>query len=251
MHSAPGLVDALAQRVRDDGARPLLTWYHPADGARVEFSATTFANWVDKAVNLLGALGADDRPLIGEPLLFDHPGHWMSLVWAQASWQVGGELRVVDREQLNAVDVAIVGPQDAHPVPGAETIACSLHPLGMGFTPPPAGVTDASELLSEPDVHVATPAGPDEIWVWFGDESRTGGQLAQTPPDASRVLLRPDAPVELIEVWAAILMGGGSLVLVDAARLDDAALQHLVDTEQVTRIVGAAENARPDASAAE
>ena len=55
------MIDLLAARVRRDGSRPLLTYYRPDRGERVEFSATSFANWVDKTANLLETLGVEGR----------------------------------------------------------------------------------------------------------------------------------------------------------------------------------------------
>lgn len=229
------LVAALARRVQRDGARPLVTWYQPSSGARIEFSAITWANWVDKTVNLLGGLGADDQPLLGAPLLADHPGHWMSWVWAQATWQLGGRLWVTDRAELSQVDVAVVGPEDAYPVPGAETVACSLHPLGLGFTQTPTGVTDAAELLSEPDLHFATPAPVDQVWLTLKGEDRLGSELVSGEPIAGRVLVLGTDPDAVLGAWAAILLGGGSLVLVDPEgdALEPGTLDPLVEQERV------------------
>lgn len=53
MPTAVSVVELLAERVRSDGSRPLLTYYHPAKGERVEFSAKSFANWVDKTAHLI------------------------------------------------------------------------------------------------------------------------------------------------------------------------------------------------------
>ena len=227
------------------GAQPLVTWYQPATGARVEFSAITWANWVDKAVNLLGGLGADDSPVVGAPLVVEHPGHWMSWVWAQATWQVGGELWVGHRGQLSQVDVAVVGPDDPFPMPGAETVACSLHPLGMGFAQPPAGVTDGAELLSEPDLHFATPAPANQTWLRFtptGDGEQaaefTGAELSDRDPIPGRVLVVGSSPATVLAAWAGVLIGGGSLVLVDptGTELSGALLDPLVDSERVDMV---------------
>ena len=46
----------LATALRDDPARPLLTFHDDATGERTELSVATFANWVAKTANLL----ADD-----------------------------------------------------------------------------------------------------------------------------------------------------------------------------------------------
>ena len=47
------LAERLRQRVRIDGSAPLLTYYDVSSGERVELSAISFGNWVDKTSNLL------------------------------------------------------------------------------------------------------------------------------------------------------------------------------------------------------
>jgi len=50
----PDLIsNLLAQRVRRNGAEPLITYYDLDSGERTELSAVSFANWVNKTSNLL------------------------------------------------------------------------------------------------------------------------------------------------------------------------------------------------------
>lgn len=186
-------VTALEARVQADGAQPLLTCYDTADDSRVEFSARTFANWVDKTANLIGSLGLDEGGDIGLPLLLTHPGHWVSLVWAMATWQVGGRVLALPRDDLDRVELAVVGPHQAHPVPGVETVACSLHPLGAGLTSPVAGVTDFAEVLSQPDVHWRN--DPPDLWLDDGDRRHGVQSLAGVAPSADRRLHVPTGDV--------------------------------------------------------
>lgn len=182
-------VAALESRTVADPAQPLLTCYDLDDGSRVEFSARTFANWVDKTANLIGSMGLDDGGDVGLPLLLTDPGHWVGMVWAMATWQAGGTVLALPRDDLDRVELAVVGPARTHPVPGVETVACSLHPLGLGLPQPVAGVTDYAEVLGQPDVHWRNDPAP----VWFDDgEQRLGaGALAVVEPDARRRLVRP------------------------------------------------------------
>lgn len=207
-------VGALEARVRDDGARPLFTCYDLSDGSRVEFSARTFANWVDKTANLLGALGLDEGTSVALPLLLDHPLHWTTLVWTMATWQQGGTVLAYPREDLHRVEVAVLGPEHAHPVPGVETVVCSLHPLGLGLGQPVAGVTDYAEVLSQPDVHwrAATP----DLLVEDGTSRLVTADLAEVTPLAGRLLItRADDPVAAVrDALLSPLLGGGSVVLV-------------------------------------
>lgn len=228
---------ALETRVTREGARPLFTWYQPSSGARIELSATTFANWVDKACNLCGTLGVDDEPVVGLSVLHDHPGHWLSWVWVFAAWQAGGRVVVATRGDLGMVDLAVIGPDDPRPVPGAETVACSLHPLGLGFPEPTPGVTDAQEILSEPDVH--QPGSPERSGVWWTVENHdstgqdmTGDDLAALPPLDSRVLLRASSAESVLTAFVGVLLGGGSLVVVDGP-VDDDQLAAIAASERV------------------
>ncbi|MEL4358687.1 MULTISPECIES: TIGR03089 family protein [unclassified Luteococcus] len=224
-------VAALEARVQADGAQPLLTCYDAADGSRVEFSARTFANWVDKTANLIGSLGLDEGGDIGLPLLLTHPGHWVGLVWAMATWQVGGRVLALPRDDLDRVELAVVGPQRAHPVPGVETVVCSLHPLGAGLPTPVPGVTDYAEVLSQPDVHWRNDA-PD-LWLDDGERRVTTAELGTLGPDAGRRLVQPCGDVwqDLSRMLICPLLGGGSVVLVrgDAA---PAELARIVEAER-------------------
>lgn len=207
-------VNALEARVREDGARPLLTCYDLGDGSRVEFSARTFANWVDKTTNLMGALGLDEGSEVGLPLLLSHPLHWVSLVWTMAAWQQGGTVMALPRDDLDRVEVAVLGPMNSHPVPGVETVVCSLHPLGLGLPTPIPGVTDYAEVLSQPDVHWRTPA-PATL-LDDGQRKLALADMGEVQPVAGRLLLTPsDDPVEVVRgALLAPLLGGGSVVLV-------------------------------------
>lgn len=225
------IVDALAQRVRSAGSDPLVTWYQPAAGVRTELSVRTFANWVDKTANLIDDLGVTGR--IAGVLNRDHPGHWMALVWPLAAWQQGCEYAV---GQLGTeTELVVQGPDSPIAHPGASTIACSLHPLGLALPGLPAGVLDfSSEALAQPDIHQAapvTPAGP----AWSDAEqviSHAG--LTAVPPQPGRVLVRPStAWATLAEAILGPVLGGGSAVLVSGT-VGDEELHRITAAERVT-----------------
>ncbi|MGA4669469.1 TIGR03089 family protein [Propionibacteriaceae bacterium Y1923] len=212
----------LEQRLKDDPGRPLVVWYGPAD-ERVELSAATFSNWVDKTINLVDDLGWADAPVVAAPLLLERPGHWASLVWAAAVWSCGGELRALGASQSAAVDLAVVGPRAPRPVPGVDTIACSLHPLGLGFEALAPGMLDYHDVLGQPDLH--TPAQrPDSDDVAWQDATATlthGDLLAGVEPVTGRVLVdvgpEPDALAVLRQALLGPLLGHGSAVIVETA----------------------------------
>ncbi len=155
--SIPALLEA---EVTADPARPFVTWYDQADGARVELSVLTTANWVAKTAGLLRDV-LDAAP--GSRVSIDLPTHWQGAVWMLASWTAGA---VLVPPATAEVDVAVVGPALlTSGVPDArEVVATALHPLGARFTEPlPVGVTDfGAEVLAMPDAFGSSaPVGPD------------------------------------------------------------------------------------------
>src|ERR671916_2600179 len=99
----------LRRWVRDRGASPLLTYYDSARGERVELSGVSAANWVDKTSNLLvDELDVEPGDAVDLTLAKDHPGHWVTLVWVLACWQVGAVVTL----ESGAARVAVLGPDD-------------------------------------------------------------------------------------------------------------------------------------------
>lgn len=214
--------DLLDRRVRSDPARPLITCYAGPD--RTELSAATFANWVDKtATMLIDTVGADPGDSVAVRLARGHPGHWMTLIWHAAIWRAGLVADVRERPEA-AVDV--VGPELELSDRAADHLACSLHPLGLGFTEAlPAGVVDwAAEVKAEPDVFTGLP--PDSgAPAWVDDGQRlTQARLSDVEPVPDRVLVVPADPWRAVcDALLGPLAGGGSSVVVPA----DADLAHL------------------------
>lgn len=205
------MVAALTERTRRRASDPLLTWYDVAAGVRVEFSTRTFANWVDKTVNLL-----DDLGLVGESvantLLITHPLHWATMVTTMALWQSGGAVLATEGPDTRARGM-ITGPR---PTPASvPTIACSLHPLGAGLSEVPPQVTDFVEVLAQSDVHQRFPAGSPLCLIDASPHSWI--EAGQVPGSDLRVLIdRADTPWRLVcTTLIAPLLGGGSVVLVD------------------------------------
>jgi uncharacterized protein (TIGR03089 family) len=215
----------LAELLRTDPGRPLVTYYDHATGERVELSVTTYANWVAKTASLLVEEYDLER---GQGLHVDLPTHWLGPVFLGAAWTVG--LVVTTPE---AADAIVCGPdglatwgERAGELP---VLACSLLPMGVRFADPlPAGVHDVGvEVWSQPDAFVAwDPPGDDdlalpgisqgELWkaAAAGSLLTDGGRLFTEANPAS-----PPGIATLVEPLAR----GGSLVLVshaDPARLD-------------------------------
>jgi uncharacterized protein (TIGR03089 family) len=169
--------DLLVGLLREDGARPLVTFYDDATGERVELSVATFANWVNKTAGL----AQDELDLEhGDLVLVDLPTHWLGVVWLGAAW-TAGLCVTVDRSLAKDADLVVCGPDgieayaelvDAHPV-----MAISLRPLGARFAETlPTGLTDyGAVVLAQPDVFVAErpPTADDMAW------RRDDGSLSQ------------------------------------------------------------------------
>lgn len=205
------LISALQQRVAGHGPQPFLTHYDGGDGSRIELSAITFANWVDKTANLIADLGHDDGEPIDIALAESHPGHWVTMVWIAAAWQRGCPAQ----PGVNGADLLVVGPGDDR---RAElTVACSLHPLGLGFPTPPEGAVDYRDVFTQPDLHDVSLDG--EAYVW------DGAPAPGVPARDTRVLLRDPAPrwETIADVLVAPALGVGSTVVAVNVTDDEAA----------------------------
>ncbi|MDF1488916.1 TIGR03089 family protein [Tessaracoccus caeni] len=215
--------DALQARVRAQGAGPLITHYDVAAGSRIELSAITFANWVSKTANLIEDLGLEPGATIDLGLAETDPGHWVTLVWIAAAWQRGCGVTV---GVTGDADLAVVGPADERR--GPDTVACSLHPLGAGFSQPPAGCIDYAEVFSQPDLFdsaAADPASPAYDAVTHAD-------VATTPGRDERLLFADPAPgwASVRELLVAPVSSLGSSVVVVGG--DDAALARIAEQER-------------------
>src|SRR5215213_5985270 len=155
----------LRRRVRTAGGEPLLTYYEPATGARVELSAVTLLNWVDKTSHLLDELDLSAGDVVGLALAEEAPGHWVTAVWELACWQVGLAVAV---GRYDGVQLLVTGP-DWAPFAGAapEVLACSLHPLGLPLgSELPSSVLDyALEVRGQADSYSPT-VQPAKALAW-------------------------------------------------------------------------------------
>jgi uncharacterized protein (TIGR03089 family) len=226
------LAERLRQRVSRDGSAPLFTFYDLKSGARVELSATTFSNWVDKTSNLLvDEVAVDEGDVISMPLAVEVPGHWLTAVWQLACWQVG---LVVDLTNPTMAVAAVTGRNwEGHPAP--EVFACALDPMGFGFGEPlPDSIRDyAVEVRSHADQFFGTPPDPGAIaWV---DTQRTLTQadLVKVDGPPTRRLVRTDEPWSTCRdgVVAALVTGGSAVIVVGG---DADQLERIAQSERVT-----------------
>jgi|SRR5690625_778233 len=244
--ASPTPYHQLLQTMRQDGARPLVTFYDDSTGERVELSVTTFDNWVTKTVGLLTE-GLDLEP--GSVCKVLLPSHWQTLVWACACWTTGVELALgplrIDEEMPDAI---VTGPVDIESISAnagtAPVVACSLRPLGGRFVEPlPDGVFDyAVEAPTYPDQLVMPPeADPAAPAMRADGVSTTAGGLVQRGADRAaelglssgeRVLVAADEPAPaLLDALLVPLAVDGSAVLVRHA--DPASMAQRSEQEHV------------------
>jgi uncharacterized protein (TIGR03089 family) len=227
------IAELLRRRLRTAGADPLLTWYDLGAGQRVELSAVTVANWVDKTSNLLvDELGVDAGDVVELRVAQDAPGHWMTGCWELACWQLG---LVVSVGSGLPARVTVAGPDPGSWAAAAGVlVACSLHPLGLGFAGPlPPEVIDfAVEVRGQPDTFAALPqSGLAPAWA-DGHRQVTQAELvADLDEPPRRRLVRPADPWTTARAGVvAALVTGGSAVLVVGG--DDAELARVAAEER-------------------
>jgi uncharacterized protein (TIGR03089 family) len=231
------IAQRLDARIRGgSGGEPLITYYELSSGERTELSATTFGNWVAKTANLLGELAIGEGDVVRLELCDQAPGHWVTLVWVAACWQAGATVAAVPQEGRIAAVVVGPGWMGYETSTATEVIACSLHPLGLGFPDElPTGVHDYGlEVRGQPDVYAGPPtSASNTAWV---DEARslTAAELADVGADkpARRRLVRPSDPWSTVQgALLTPLNSGGSVVIVVGDH--SAELSRLYETERV------------------
>ncbi len=252
--SSPGspttLVEALADTVRADPGRPLVTFYDEATGERVELSGVTFDNWVSKIANLYAdELGIDP----GDGCAVRLPTHWLAPAIVLGCWAAGLVLARPAEAAVQVVGPAEVGHPDELDGAGV-ALACSLRPLGGRFTEPlPPGWLDfAVEVPSQPDALLdprpAAPHGRAVSAAFAGAAPGTheamvaaGRAAAERHGLASGGRLATDLGTAdlngLVTSVAAPLAVGGSLVLIVNA--DPDRRRQIATAERVTCVAWA------------
>lgn len=210
----------LADLLRREAGRPLVTYYDHATDERVELSVATYANWVAKAASLLVEEHDLER---GDRLRVDLPAHWLGTVFLGAAWTAG--LTVTDVEDADAV---VCGPDTLDAWAGragdVPVLACSLRPLGVRFAEPlPAGVHDVGvDIWSQPDSFIPwDPATPEDLALDWAGAATTQAELWEAAAagsvltDGGRLLseANPASPPGIAS-FTEPLARSGSLVLV-------------------------------------
>lgn len=225
----------LGPLMRDNAARPLITFYDDADGSRVELSAATLGNWAAKTANWL----RDECDIaLGDRVHVALPAHWQTAGALLGAWWCGGH--VVDEPGDAMVSlVASDYPASAATAPVRAVVA--LDPLGRGLDTPPVGTLDwASEIRVHGDYfHPITPV-PGNTPALLGatvdavHATATRRAAALGIHAGARVLSTLDwtLPGGLIDGLLAILAAPASLV--HCAHPDPTALPARRNTEHAT-----------------
>jgi uncharacterized protein (TIGR03089 family) len=233
----PLLADRLRLRAQRNGAGPLLTYHDLLSGERTELSGVSFLNWVDKASNLLvDEYLLEPGAVVDVELARSAPGHWMTFVLETAAWQVGATVRVSAAAAPS--DLLVLGPDwaDHDRTRAGAVLACSLHPLGLGFTTAlPAEVADFSlEVRGQSDYFPAGPRAGAEL-AWEDDSRRlTQADLlaGELDPAPRRRLVRTSDPWRSVRegIIVPVLTGGSAVVAVGH---NPVRLHRIVETERV------------------
>lgn len=202
-----------------------MTYYgHDADGVvveRTELSTTTYANWVAKVAGLLTEELDLER---GDAVRLDLGAtHWLAPVLWGATWSAGLQLLLGASTPIDDVDpastVVVCGPTtlphwsarlNAH----RAVVASALTPFARRFADGvPAGVVDLGvDVWGQPDAFISydPPSGDDPALAGL-----TQADLTVAGSDGRELVTDLGADIEPVRRGAALLLGGGSLVLVD------------------------------------
>ncbi|GAB2911998.1 TIGR03089 family protein [Rhodococcus aerolatus] len=238
------VTDALLRPILDaDPAGPRVTYYDDATGERVEVSGLTLANWAAKTANLLrDELGVSP----GDRVTVALPAHWQTVAVLLGAWWCGA---VVDDPAAPApADAAVAlctADRLAEVDDAPEQVVLSLDAFGRPAPDLPVGVTDyATAVRVHGDAFVAPRVGdaaPALAARSVGDvvAAARASAAAQGLTRSDRVLSAAgwESAAALTDGLLAVLAAGASLVQV--SHPDEARLTRRVESEKVTRTLGA------------
>jgi uncharacterized protein (TIGR03089 family) len=226
-HRAATFNELLAELLRREPGRPLITFYDDATGERVELSVTTYANWVAKTASLLAEEFDIER---GSRVRIDLPVHWLVPVFLGAVWTIGAE--VVDGGES---DLVVAGPDDlaTYAAGSAAVLATALLPLGVRFRDAlPPGVRDFGlEVWGQPDAFTPWDLPQTDDALFHG---AAWGDLPLAGPWSGQRLLTTRSPLEDPAALLQPLVGGGSVVLWRNPDGSPGRIDRLVESERVT-----------------
>ncbi len=203
-----------------DSARPRIIWHAP--GERIELSGRVLSTWVAKAADLLQE---DLDAEVGTRVRLEGAPHWRLLVWALATWTVGGTVQT--RDGSERVDVLVAdgerlasGEVDAE----AAEVVVGLTRAALARRSPvdlPDGVIDeAATLLSYADEMEPYDRASDDDIALVADSPAGEIAYANLVGAGTADRIHVSGSVSLTEVLLAATSawaGGGSVVLTDPA----------------------------------
>ncbi|GAA2339152.1 TIGR03089 family protein [Saccharopolyspora halophila] len=138
------VTQALLGPLLDSAAKPLITHYDDATGARIELSRATTANWAAKTANWL----VDEFDLEpGTPVAVSLPAHWQTAGVLLGAWWCGAHVT----DQAEGAEVAFVPAAAPERAEGAYVkAALGLDPMGAPVRELPDGFVD---YISDVRVH--------------------------------------------------------------------------------------------------
>ncbi len=232
----------LQKCVRGRGPSPLVTWV--SDVGRIELSATTFANAVNKASNfLVDGLELEDDAMVNVTL----GNHWQSPVWLGTALTTG--LTIVESDPAitfgtNAAAQTWQGSPD-------EFVVISRDPFGMPEKDvPPGFINGSAEVRNFGDFFSPSwPVSPEHNAISTDSSEFTWAQLLQRTQDlADANELKPGQSYgfcgdsDLINKIAFQVVlpvaFGHSVVLIDQANPDLDAIKKQEKLDQIVQLSG-------------
>lgn len=227
------LTDSLLQPILErDPARPRITYYDDATGARVELSALTLANWAAKTANMI----RDEFGLVpGAKVAVLLPAHWQTAAALLGVWWAGAEVVTTADADAELAFVGVDRLDDADDVP--EVAVPSLDAMGGSVRDLPVGVTDyASSVRIHGDNFAPNGAGAALDGKSVLDVLDAAGASAARQGIAVDDRVLSTAPwttaTDIVDGLVAVLAAGASLVHVDNA--DAAGLDRKAQSEKIT-----------------
>lgn len=209
----------LAPIFAGDTAIPRLTVYNEADGSRMELSGSTLDNWANKIANMLHE-EFEVTPADDPTLLIDLPVSWQAAVIIIGAYAAGV---VPTFDASGGLDIVVTSADRAPNYSRCdEVVVVSDDPFGRG-------IVESGQALPEGTIDFSPTVR------FYGDHYDGPG----APPECTKVPERV-----LVQGWRSLddfdssvmgpLLGGGSVVVV-AGMVSTDRLDHIAETEKITR----------------
>jgi uncharacterized protein (TIGR03089 family) len=185
-------------------------------------SAVSFANWVNKTSNLLvDELFVEPGDAVQLMLAQTHPGHWVTLIWELACWQVGA---VVSLESSVEPKVVVFGPGMGWTTfGGTHVVHCSLHPLGLPSGARSPVIDYNLEVRGQADQYPAVQQSASApAWRSPGLDLDQSDLLAAARSSSRRRVIVPSDPWRTTQdALITPLVTGGSTVIVSGTATEE------------------------------